>query len=89
MKTSVIISGQLNSVNTLKKVISDFEDIETLPFNNYKLIFATKNEAQKSLSEAWKYMKQNDYITSSMEQVYRKNGRVYMITYDAARAIIN
>ena len=76
MKTEITIKGQLNSMSTLRGAMNNYEAIITGSFNNYlTLVYPTKKSALKAISEAKKYLRQNDcFITASTTS----------ISYDAA-----
>jgi hypothetical protein len=75
MKTEITIKGQLSSMFTLRNAMSNYEAIITGSFNNYlTLIYPTKKSALKAISEAKKYLRQNDCII---------NASTTSISYDA------
>lgn len=86
METSIIISGQIQSVSTLTGAIETNScKCEKLPFNNYKLTFRTKKEAVIALSAAYRY------LSSDKEDWKASMGGYHYgctISYDAASAII-
>ena len=88
MKTTIEITGQIQSVSTLKRAIQTINcESKKLRFRNEcELIFNTKKEAVKALSNAFQELK-------SDEPDYYKEGGIFyirgrMLEYDAAIAII-
>lgn len=84
--TSITISGQINSVGTLRNSINGGE-LKKLQFNNVSIIYKTKKEAVKMLSDAFQSLKFD-------EPEYYKDGgisycRASSLSYDAATATIN
>ena len=81
MTTQIIITGQIGSIYTLRSVLMDYNAQEARGmFNSYILIFKTKKEAVKALSNGRKYLKADD------KQYSYAAGN--MLRYDAATAII-
>lgn len=88
MKTSITISGQISGNQTLRNAIYSLNcETKKLQFNNYEIIFPTKKEAVKALSDAFQTLK-------SEELEYYKDGgisysRGSYLQYDASTATIN
>jgi TfoX/Sxy family transcriptional regulator of competence genes len=81
MTTQIIITGQINSIYTLRSILMDYNAKEARGmFNSYILIFKTKKEAIKALSNGRIYLKAEGYNYS-----YAAG---QMLRYDAATAII-
>ena len=81
MKTSIIITGQIMSVSTLRNAITGKElKINKLQGNSIELIFKTKKEAVKALSNAYQYLKEDETVSYS---------RASSLSYDAGNAYIN
>jgi hypothetical protein len=80
MTTSIIITGQIMSVSTLRNAIIGKElKINKLQGNSIDLIFKTKKEAVKALSNAYQYLKQDETVS------YSRGGS---LSYDAGNAYI-
>jgi len=81
MKTSITISGQISgNRNLLNKIQTIDSEVKNLSFNGFEIIFNTKKEAVKALSEARQSIKDE-------EPEYYNEGvsysRGWMLTYDA------
>ena len=82
MKSRIRISGQINSVSTLRNYLFGWNETKKGQFYTCYLYYDTVKEAKKAIREAWRYLKQDcanpetDYMTRDAEY----------ITYDAATA---
>lgn len=80
MKTSIVITGQIGSVSTLRNQIETIDsETKNLQFNNVQVIFNTKKEAVKALSNAFQSLREDESVS------YLRGAS---ISYDAARAYI-
>lgn len=88
MKTSIVISGQINGNHRLRNAIltHEAEERKTM-FNGYEITFPTKKAAKSALWSAFKYMKADEPgITNRLGGLrYNKFGSLY---YDASKAEI-
>ena len=86
METSIIITGQPMGNNTLRNACMTYECIEEKrDFFNYELVFKTKKNAVKALSEAYQYLKSDKEDWEASIASYRRG---YSLSYDASRAQI-
>lgn len=82
MKSRIKISGQINSVSTLRNYLFGWNEIKKGQFYTYYLYYDTVKEAKEAIRKAWRYLKQDcanpemDYMTRDAE----------CIAYDAATA---
>ena len=88
MKTSITISGQISGNFTLLNAISTSEsETKKLQFNNYEIIFQTKKQAVKALSNAFQQLKSDEL------EYYKEGGINYsrssFLEYDASTATLN
>lgn len=87
MKTSIIITGSgISSKLTLLRACTTYQaEKKKLMFNNYELIFPTKKEAVKALSEAFQYLKSDKEDWDASCGSYTRG---YHLAYDAGGARI-
>lgn len=86
MKAIININGQISGNFKLVNAISTHDSIKKdIGFNNFQLIFRTKREAKKALSEGFKYLKRNEPEYVRKDDYSAKNGTLY---YDASSAKI-
>lgn len=87
MKTSIIISGSgISSKSTLLSACTTFNSqMKKLMFNNYELVFNTKKDAVKALSEAFQYLKSDK---EDWEASCGSYWRGESLSYDAGNARI-
>jgi len=87
MKTSIIITGQIQSLSALKGAISTNKTIEikNLPYHGVIYTFKTKKEAVKELSSAYQYLRSDkeDWEASNGSYLYSSS-----LSYDAGNARI-
>jgi hypothetical protein len=85
MKTTIMITGQIMSVSTLKSAIQTNDCEVKKFFNDYKLIFNTKKEAVKALSDAYQHLRSDKEDWEASCPNYRRG---MSLSYDAGRAYI-
>jgi hypothetical protein len=86
MKTTIVISGSLNSALTLRRSIVNTANCEVeTHFNNFFIHYPTKKEAVKALSEGYRCLV-SDYDDWKKSCATYSYGR-YM-RYDSASAVI-
>ena len=87
MKTSIIITGSgQNSKSTLKRACeTSFSETKALQFHCYEIKFATKKEAVRALSAAYRHLHSDieDWNASSASYKYGVS-----LSYDAANACL-
>ena len=86
MKTSILITGQISgNRNLLMKIQTIDSEVKKLPFNDYEVIFNTKKEAVKALSEARRAIKEEEPEFFNEGVSYTRG---YVLNYDASSAKI-
>jgi hypothetical protein len=87
MKTSILITGSgVNSKSTLRRVCQSYNcEVKNMNFGNTEIMFKTKKEAVKALSDAYQYLKSDkeDWDNSCGSYI-----RGYSLSYDAGNARI-
>lgn len=82
MKTRITISGQINSVCTLRNAFYGWNEMKKGQFCTTFLYYDTVKEAKKAIRDAWRYLKSE---CANLEMDYMTRDAEY-ITYDAATA---
>jgi len=85
MKTSIYINGQPMGNSTLKIAIQTNDCEVKKHFQNYELLFNTKKEAVKALSDGYQYLKSD---TEDWENSCASYQRGTVLNYDASYAKI-
>lgn len=87
MKTTIEITGQINSINRLRAAISTIESEEykhgSFPNSSVHVIFPSREAAYEALRDANKQFKQ-EYPVDPMLSYIPKHS----LSYDAGRAVI-
>ena len=80
MKTTIEITGQIMSVNTLKNLFNNYESLQQSNyFNSITLNYKTKKQALQDIKQAKKQLKNEDQ---------RFLGHVESLVFDAGQAQI-
>jgi len=87
MKAQITITGQINSVFTLKSKLAStgYDEVKEGRFNSFTFYYDTKKEAVNALAEAYELLNQDDFWNKRVDSYTRGHS----LSYDAAKAVID